>query len=93
MPIVRFSANFDIEDAVSTEIMNETVKALAPVMGRPAELFMPIWEKEKILFGLTADPAALVTVFAIARITPELNKQYTSAHSSPHRTQRKTGKD
>ena len=93
MPLLRFSANFDIEDAVSTEIMNETVKALAPVMEKSVDYYVSVWEKEKILFGLTADPAALVTLSSIGKITPELNKQYASAHSSPHRTQRKAGKD
>eukprot|EP01096_Ripella_sp_DP13-Kostka_P006415 TRINITY_DN229_c0_g2_i4.p2 TRINITY_DN229_c0_g2~~TRINITY_DN229_c0_g2_i4.p2 ORF type:complete len:126 (-),score=65.06 TRINITY_DN229_c0_g2_i4:44-400(-) len=77
MPLLRFTTNFEVEEARSVELMKELAAKLAPIMEKPVEYYMTIWEKQTIVLGLTTEPALFVSLQSIGKIDPELNKQYS----------------
>eukprot|EP01096_Ripella_sp_DP13-Kostka_P006412 TRINITY_DN229_c0_g2_i1.p2 TRINITY_DN229_c0_g2~~TRINITY_DN229_c0_g2_i1.p2 ORF type:complete len:119 (-),score=53.12 TRINITY_DN229_c0_g2_i1:44-400(-) len=78
MPVLKVTANFEVEEAKTVELMKELAASIASVMEKPVEYYMTGWEKQTIVLGLTTDPAVFVAFHSMSKINPELNKQYSA---------------
>ncbi len=76
MPVLKVTANFEVEEARSVELMKELAASIASVMEKPVEYYMTGWEKQTIVLGLTTEPALFVAFHSMSKINPELNQQY-----------------
>ena len=78
MPLLKVTANFEVEEARSVELMKELVEILSPVMDKPLINYSRIWERQTIVLGLTTDPALFIALHSIGKIEPDLNQQYSA---------------